>query len=65
MKPNEIRAALLIKDVRPADIARELSCSRAAISDVIGGKLKSKRIQEKIAKIIGKEPSEIWPALAA
>lgn len=65
MKPNEIRAALLIKDVRPVEIANELEVSRAAVSSVISGNLKSKRIQEKIAGIIGKKIEEIWPALAA
>lgn len=65
MKPNEIRAALLIKDVRPTDIANKLAVSRAAVSSVIGGTLKSKRIQEEIAGIIEKTVEEVWPALAA
>jgi predicted transcriptional regulator len=65
MKPNEIRAALLIKDVRPAGIANKLGVSRAAVSVVISGKQKSARIQKEIAGIIGKKIEEIWPGLAA
>lgn len=65
MKANEIRAALLLKEVRPVEIANKLAVSRAAVSSVISGTLKSKRIQEEIAGIIGKKVEEIWPALAA
>ena len=65
MKPNEIRAALLLQDVRPTEIANRLQVSRAAVSSVIGGNLKSARIQEAIANIIGKKIEEIWPGMAA
>lgn len=65
MKPNEIRAALLLEDVRPADIANKLDVSRAAVSNVISGKLLSTRIRKEIAKIIDKEIGEIWPQQAA
>lgn len=65
MKPNEIRAALLLKNVRPIMIAAELEVSRSAVSSVISGTLKSRRIQKRIAEIIGKELGEIWPMLAA
>ena len=65
MKPNEIRSALLIRDVRPVEIANKLEVSRAAVSSVISGKLKSARIQGEIARAIGKKVEEIWPGLAA
>ena len=65
MKPNEIRAALLLQDVRPTEIANRLQVSRAAVSSVIGGNLKSARFQEAIANIIGKKIEEIWPGMAA
>jgi len=65
MKPNEIRAALLLLNVRPAEIAKRLKVSRAAVSSVISGNLKSARIQEAIANIIGKKIEEIWPEMAA
>lgn len=65
MKPNEIRAALLLQDVRPTEIANRLKVSRAAVSSVISGTLKSARIQEAIANVIGKKIEEIWPEMAA
>lgn len=65
MKPNEIRAALLLSDMRPADIARKLKVTRSSVSNVITGYGKSRRIQEAIAEIIGKKVEEVWPVKAA
>ena len=65
MKPNEIRAELLLRGVRPSEIARKLKVGRAAISNVITGCGKSRRIQEAIAEMIGKTVEEIWPEKAA
>ncbi|SEO97602.1 hypothetical protein [Propionispora vibrioides] len=65
MKPNEIRAELLLKGIRPTMIADKLKVSRAAVSSVISGKLKSMRIQEEIAQQIDRKVEEIWPQWAA
>ncbi|HMM19952.1 MAG TPA: helix-turn-helix transcriptional regulator [Selenomonadales bacterium] len=65
MKPNEIRAELLLKGIRPAMIAGKLKVSRAAVSNVISGKFKSLRIQEEIAQVIDRTVEEIWPQWAA
>ncbi len=65
MKPNEIRAELLLKGIRPTMIARKLKVSRAAVSNVISGKFKSIRIQEEIAQLIDRTVEEIWPQWAA
>lgn len=65
MKPNEIRAELLLKGIRPTMIADKLKVSRAAVSSVISGKLKSMRIQEEIAQQIDRTVGEIWPQWAA
>ena len=65
MKPNEIRAALLMKGIRLVDIANKLKVSRSAVSSIISGKYKSARIQEEIAGAIGKSVEEIWPDIAA
>ena len=65
MKPNEIRAALLLKDIRPVEIARKLNVGRSAVCNVITGYGKSRRIQEEIANMIGKTVEEIWPKWAA
>ena len=51
--------------VRPSEIARKLKVGRAAISNVITGCGKSRRIQEAIAEMIGKTVEEIWPEKAA
>lgn len=65
MKPNEIRAELLLKGIRPTMIADKLKVSRAAVSSVISGKLKSMRIQEEIAQQIDRKVEEVWPQWAA
>ncbi|HBS58113.1 MAG TPA: hypothetical protein DEA44_02475 [Firmicutes bacterium] len=65
MKPNEIRAELLLKGIRPTMIASKLKVSRAAVSNVISGKFKSIRIQEEIAQLIDRTVEEIWPQWAA
>ena len=61
MQPNEIRAELLLKGIRPAMIAKKLQVSRAAVSNVISGKFKSIRIQKEIAQRIDRTVKEIWP----
>ncbi|SEP25052.1 hypothetical protein [Propionispora vibrioides] len=61
MQPNEIRAELLLKGIRPAMIANQLQVSRAAVSNVISGKFKSIRIQKEIAQRIDRTVKEIWP----
>jgi len=65
VKPNEILAALLLKNHRPVEIARKLKIGRSAISNVIYGRSKSRKVQEEIAGIIGKTVEEIWPVMAA
>ena len=65
MKPNEIRAHLLMKNVRSSDVAKKIGVSDAAVSMVIGGTAVSARISAEIARIIGKPVSEIWPGRAA
>ena len=59
MQPNEIRAELLLKGIRPAMIANQLQVSRAAVSNVISGKFKSIRIQKEIAQRIDRTVKEI------
>ncbi|WP_018704092.1 helix-turn-helix domain-containing protein [Anaeromusa acidaminophila] len=65
MTPNQIRAAMLLKNVRPADIARRLNVTRGAVSNVISGLIVSQRIREAVAEAIGKEVDAIWPLSAA
>ena len=61
MKPNEIRAEMLLKNIRSIDMARKIKVSRSAISRVIYGNLASPRIRVAIAEMLGKKVEEIWP----
>lgn len=65
MKPNEILAALMLKGVKQREIAQKLKVTHVAINHVIYGRGKSRRVQEEIARIIGRDVNEIWPQWAA
>ena len=65
MRPNEILAALMLKERRSAEIARKFNVSKTMINRVIYGHSTSRRIQEEIADILEKPVSEIWPGRAA
>ena len=60
MKPNEIKAALMLKGIKQGEIARMLGITAAAVSSVIAGRYKSKRVKLQIAKILSKSINEIW-----
>lgn len=61
MKPNQIRAELLLNDKRITDIARELGLKHPNVSAVIAGKRPTLHIRKAIAKAINKPVDEIWP----
>jgi lambda repressor-like predicted transcriptional regulator len=61
MHPEEIKAALRMAGTTPAMLATELEVSSATISVVIHGRAQSARIKARIAKVIGKPASAIWP----
>ena len=65
MKPNEIKGHMMLKNIRPGEVARKLGVSDAAVSMVISGACVSARISAEIARAIGKPVSEIWPDRAA
>lgn len=52
MKPNEIRAALLLKNITLAEIAKQLGVHRPHISAVIYGNRPTRYVREAIAKAI-------------
>ena len=64
MKAHEIKAALTLKNVSQADIARKLGVKRMTVNGVIAGRGKSERIQQEVAKVIGKPVEEVWPQSA-
>lgn len=65
MTPNQIRAEMMLKNIRPVDIARRLNVTRSAVTNVIKGVKTSQRIREAIAEAIGKDVEALWPLSAA
>lgn len=65
MTAEEILDVLYVKRITQAKIARECKVSQTMIHYVIHGKSKSRRIQETIARILGKTVEEVWPPKAA
>ncbi|CAM3351383.1 helix-turn-helix domain-containing protein [Paracidovorax anthurii] len=61
MHPEEIKAAIRMKDTTPAAIADELNVSRSMVSHVINGKAKSARIARRIVDITGLSMDKLWP----
>ena len=60
MHPEEIKAALRIKGVTLTALALELGLSRSMVTHVIYANARSRRVEERIAKVIGKPDSAIW-----
>lgn len=61
MHPEQIKAEMRIAGTTPAMLCDELGVAASSMSQTISGHIKSKRIQSRIAEIIGKPISEIWP----
>jgi lambda repressor-like predicted transcriptional regulator len=64
LTPQEIRAALLIKGITQASIAKKLGVTESLVSMVVHGKEKNSEIRKAIAKAVGKPIREIWPKLS-
>lgn len=65
MSPREIKAMLVLKDVKIVEIAARLGVSQAAVTRVIKGQSVSARIRLAVANVIGKKVNDIWPEEAA
>ena len=61
MHPEEIKAAMRMAGTTPAMLCDELGVAASSVSQTISGHIKSKRIQSRIAQIIGKPVEAIWP----
>ncbi|MBO1249393.1 helix-turn-helix domain-containing protein [Comamonas denitrificans] len=61
MHPEQIKAAMRMAGTTPAMLCDELGVAASSVSQAISGHIKSQRIQGRIAQIIGKPISEIWP----
>lgn len=64
MKPKEIRAELILNEIKVQDIAKECGVARPNVSRVIAGGRRTWHIREAIARAIKKPVSEIWPETA-
>lgn len=56
-----IKQHLLLCGLRPSAIATRLHCSRAMISQVVAGTRRSRRIEARIAQLIGIPRRDLWP----
>ena len=61
MHPEEIKAAMRIAGTTPAMLCDELHVAASSVSQTISGHIRSKRIQTRIAEIIGRPIEAIWP----
>lgn len=61
MHPEQIKAAMRMAGTTPAMLCDELGVAASSVSQTISGHIKSQRIQGRIAQIIGKPVTEIWP----
>lgn len=61
MHPEEIKAALRMAGWTQAALADELAVARSSVAQTIAGHIRSNRIQARIAEIIKRPVSRIWP----
>lgn len=61
MHPEEIKAALRMAGWTQAALADELNVARSSIAQTIAGHIRSSRIQARIAEILKRPVSRIWP----
>jgi lambda repressor-like predicted transcriptional regulator len=56
-----IKAALILKGITAAEIARKLLIERQTVTQTISGRNKSPRTRRTIAEAIGVDVEELWP----
>ena len=59
--PRQRKAALALKGVKQADIARLLGVAPTHVSDVIYGRRRSVRVERAIAEALGRQVEELFP----
>lgn len=59
--PEQIKAAMRMKGITQTALSEQLHVAKSTVSQVISGRSVSARVQGRIAEIIGKSVSEIWP----
>ncbi|WP_321532305.1 helix-turn-helix transcriptional regulator [uncultured Desulfuromonas sp.] len=65
MKLNKVRALMVDRDIKQADIADELKLSRSHVSGVISGRWRSRRVVECIARHLDMPVERLFPDYAA
>ena len=65
MTPTQIKAAIILAGDSQRQIAQRLKVTDGAVHQVVQGIAKSQRIQDEIARVIGKKAKEIWPSARA
>lgn len=61
MHPEQIKAEIRMKGTTPAAIADTLSLSRMTVSNVIHGRITSRRVADVISGLIHKPVTQLWP----
>lgn len=66
MTPLERKGLLVSKGVQMQEIAREVGCSKARVSEVVHGRTKfdtpmTRNIRASIAREVGLPVDELWP----
>ncbi len=61
MHPEQIKADMRIRGTSPSALADAMDKSRMAVSNVIHGRIKSRAIASRIARVVGKSLDELWP----
>lgn len=61
MKPNEIKAALVLRGITAVSIAKSLGLARSNVTATISGKRRTPRIRQAIAAAIGRPVAEVFP----
>jgi lambda repressor-like predicted transcriptional regulator len=62
MHPEEIKAALRIRGITLTALASELCLSRSMVTQVVHGRARSRRVEARIADLLGKPASALWTA---
>ena len=61
MHRTSIKARLLEAGIKQVDIARQIGVDPSAVSAIIAGRKRSRRVREAIARALGVKIQELWP----
>lgn len=61
MHPEQIKAEIRMRGKTPAAIADALELSPQTVSNVIHGRITSRRVAQAISDCVGKPICELWP----